>query len=300
MLKVKVTVPAVCTGLGPGLDALGLALALHDTLEFSLRPDSQLAITVQGEGDDPASLRHPALRAAIRLFQTLERAPAGLNVAISNRIPAGCGLGDQAALTVGGLIGANNLLDAPIKREALIDMACDLTGQPASVITSMLGGLTVTSGTGRDLLYRRLDAAAFKVVLIVPEMADFAAHTRADGMPPMRLEDVAFNMGRAALVIEAFRKNDLDLLGRAMQDRLVEPHRKALIPGYDEVVAAARQAGAVAVALSGNGPALIAFTAVNHKRVEESMQHAFADANIRARAWSVNVDTQGVAINLTR
>ncbi len=300
MLKVKVTVPAVCTGLGPGLDALGLALALHNTLEFGLRSDSQLVISTQGEGDDPASLRHPALHAAVRLFQTLERAPAGLTITINNRIPAGCGLGDLAALTVGGLIGANNMLDAPIKRDALIEMGCELTGQPAYIITAMLGGLVATSGTGRDLLYRRLETAALKVVIVVPDVPDYAQNVKAKLPTNPTLQDASFNLGRAALVLEAFRKNDLDLLGRAIQDRLIAPQRKELIPGYEAAIDAAQQAGAVGVALSGDGPALVAFTAVNHKRVEESMQRAFSEAGIRSRAWTVNVDTQGVAISLTR
>ena len=97
MLKVKVTVPAACTGLGSGLDSLGLALALHNTFEFGLRADSQLSITLQGEGNLPATVRHPSLRAAIALFQLVERAPAGFNVTINSRIPSGCGLGDLAA-----------------------------------------------------------------------------------------------------------------------------------------------------------------------------------------------------------
>ncbi len=298
MLKVKVTVPAACTGLGPGLDALGLALALHDTLEFGLRANSQFVIHSEGEGDQAETLRHPTLRAAIALFQRLERAPAGLTVTITNQIPVSCGLGDIAALTVGGLVGANNLLDAPLKRDDLIEMACTLSDQPTAVITALLGGLTAASGTGRDLLYRRLEVAALKVVIIVPKIDGYGNASAA--LPPIPLADAAFNMGRSALVIEALRKNDSDLLGRAMQDHVLAPHVKALIPGYEAAISAAHEAGATAVSLCGGGPALIAFTQVNHKRVEDAMQLAFNEAGIRSRVWTVNVDTQGVAISLMR
>ncbi len=302
MLKVKVTVPAACTGIGPGLGTLGLALALQDTLEFSLRSDTQCVIDLQGEGDQPASLRHPAMRAAITLFQSLERAPAGFSLAVTSRIPADCGLGDLAALTVGGLIGANNLLDAPLKRETLIDMACELIGQPAAVITSFLGGLTITSSsdTKRDMLYRRLEVAALKVVLIVPELPDYAEQIAQATIPPIALEDAALSLSRTVLLVEAFRKNDLDLLGRVMQDHLIESQREPFIPGFEAAVNAAKAAGAAAVSLSGTGPALIAITQVNHKRVEDAMQAAFAEVKVRSRAWTLNVDTQGVAISLMR
>jgi len=298
MLKVKVTVPAACIGLGPGLDALGLALALHNTLEFGVRADSQFAISISGEGSYPASLRHPAMHAAITLFQLSESAPAGLNVTITNRIPQNCGLGDLAALTIGGLVGANNLLAAPLKREALIELACSLTKQPASVVTALLGGLAITSGMGHELIYRRIDVTALKVVIIVPELP--AYEDPAIDLPPITLADMSFNIGQAALVVEALRKSDFDLLGRALRDRLLESQLPKVIPGYAAVIAAAREAGAIGVTLCGNGPALMAFTQVNHKRVEDSMQQAFSDAKIRARVWTVNVDTQGVAINVTQ
>jgi homoserine kinase len=314
MLKVTVTVPAACTGLGPGLESFSLALALRETLEFSVRSDSQLALYIHGEGapaeeNRPPNLHHPALRAAIAVFQSQESAPAGLSVTIQNRIPVGCGLGDAAALTIGGLLGANNLLDTPLKRDELIEMACALTGQPTAPIAALLGGLVVTNAVGStgdifgaraNRLYRRVNVAAdaIKAVIVLPDLAAYS-----DPFPtlaPVPVAELARSAGRAALMMEAFRTGDWPLLARTLPDPLVEPGRRALITGADEAIAAAQEAGALCTAVSGSGPALIAFALVNHKRIEDALERAFAAVNVRARVWTANVDTQGVTVSVTR
>lgn len=300
MLKVTVTVPAACTGLGPGLESFSLALALRETLEFSVRPDSQLALYVHGEGDRPPDLRHPALRAAIAVFQNQESAPAGLSVSVQSRIPPNCGLGDIAALTVGGLLGANNLLDTPLKRDELIDIACKLTGLESAPIAALLGGLVVTSSAGSERIYRRVAVAAdaLKAVIVLPDLAAYS-----DPLPtlaPVSLTELAGISGRAALMMEAFRAGDWSLLARTLPDPLVAPRRRALITGADQAIAAAQEAGALCTVVCGGGPALIAFALVNHKRIEDALQRAFAESNIRSRAWTANVDTQGVTVSVSR
>jgi homoserine kinase len=296
MTRVTVTVPAVCLNLGPGIDSLGLALALHNTVEMSLYPNLEVSISVRGEGQSayPNTPDHPVLRAARALWG--ERDP-GVFVTCTGEIPPGVGLGDDVAWTVGGLVAANNLVESAhlLTRERLIERASTLTDKPAAVVAAMHGGLTVTSSD--QLLYQRLAIPALRVVLAVPEIADCA-----DKVPPTRpdridLADAIFNIGRTALVIDALRRGDMDALCRAMQDRLLEPQRKGLIPAYDQVIASARAAGAAATAICGDGPALVAFASANHIAIESAMRAAFRQAGIQARTWTLNVDTQGIAIN---
>ncbi len=282
MLKVKVTVPASCVGLVPGADMLGLALGLHDTLEFSIRADTQFVI--EANGDYPASLRHPAMKAAVALFQRFERAPAGFSVSINSRIPVGCGLGDYAALTVGGLVAANNLIGTPLKREQVAEMAVALTGQPAPVVTSLFGGLTATVA-GDKLLFRRLDTSAQKMILALP------SEMKKPDAKPDRAAFAALS-GRTALLIEAFRKNDMTLLADLLRDATAQAAR---LPGGVE--AAARKAGALGVAWCGEGPALLAFATGNHREIEAEMQRALGGT--KARTWLVNLDTQGVSVSVS-
>lgn len=300
MHKVSVSVPAVCTHLGPGYEVLGLALNLRTTVEMALRDDDRLTIQVRGEGEDrlPEDLYNPATMAAIALFQSLERAPAGLNVVCASRIPLDVGLGARVALTVGGLVAANNLLGSPLQREDLIALAGRLSGRPAAAIAAMRGGLCATSAEPDDLLYRVIDIEPLHLVLALPDRSASTPESRSDLPQVVPLADAVHNIGRALLLVEALREGDFALLSRALSDRLHEPYRSDDIPGYAAAAEAARDAGASGVALCGAGPALIAFAARDHAAVERALAGAFEAAGVAVQTHIVAVDTQGVVINV--
>ncbi len=240
------------------------------------------------------------MRAAIRLFQSLEQAPAGLHVRCTGTIPLDVGLSGRATLVVAGLVGANNLLGSPYTHDQLIRMAAEITGQPEAVVTAMRGGLGIcATGSGpNELYYRALEIKPQRVVIAIPQIADYTPRLR-DTLPhAVPMEDAIFNVGHTLLLIEALRTGSLGLLQHAIQDRLHEPYRVHHIPGFDAVKAAAHEAGAVAVTLCGAGPALMAFANVNHQSIETAMQGAFAQAGVAARTWSLGVDMQGVVISV--
>ena len=203
---------------------------------------------------------------------------------------------------VGGMVALNNLLDVPpINRDGIIVEASKLA-EPAAVVTAMLGGLTMTSGSGGsdDLLYRSLRIPHLQVVLAVPEINDYEQPAAKSSQKKVDIRDAAFNIGRTALVVEALRQSDMTLLSKAMHDHLHEPHRKALVPGFDSVVAAGKQAGAAAVVFSGDGPALLAFASAHHQAIELALKEAFKKAGIMVRTWILNTDSQGVTISAMR
>ncbi|MCD4685248.1 MAG: homoserine kinase [Anaerolineae bacterium] len=300
MHKVNVSVPAVSTNVGPGYDALGLALNLRNVIEMYLPNDDQLVVEMRGEGHDvlPGDVRHPIMRAAIRLFQSLEQAPAGLHVRCAGQIPLDVGLSARATMVVGGLVGANNLIGSPYTHEDLIHMAAEISGQPEAVVTAMRGGLGICS-TGEDgLFYRALEITPLRVVLAVPILEQYTPRLR-DSLPEtVTMTDAVYNLGRSMLLVEALRSGDFDLLRHAVQDRLHEPHRRHYIPAFDAVAAAAEQAGALAVTLCGAGPALIAFAEGQHQRIESAIVTTFKAAGVEARTWALGVDMQGVVISV--
>ncbi|RPI97100.1 MAG: homoserine kinase [Chloroflexi bacterium] len=300
MQKVSVSIPAVSTNVGPGYDVLGLALNFRNVIEMSLRTDDQLTVEVRGEGKGvlPENYYHPAMEAAIRLFQHLEQAPVGLSVRAHNAIPLDVGLSARATMVVGGLVGANNLVGSPFSHDKLIEMAAAITGQPESVVTAMRGGLGICSQGPSGLLYRAIETTPMRVVLVVPHLPDYQRRLRPDLPGKFDMADVVYNIGHTALLIEALRRGDFKLLRDALDDRLHEPTRREQIPAYPAVVRAAQEAGAAAVALCGAGPALVAFAAYNHQLIEETMRDAFQAAGIEARTWSVGVDMQGVVISV--
>jgi len=302
MYKVNVSVPAVSTNVGPGFDVLGLALNLRNVVELSLRADDRLDVHVEGEGQEALALdvTNPAMRAAVRLFQELEQAPAGLNVRCANRIPYGVGLSARVSLAVGGLVGANNLLGGPLSHDALVRMAVELTGDGAAVVAAISGGLSVCSAGAGGPIYRTVPIRPLRAVIAVPRLPDFQPRLRADLPARVTMSDAIHNIGHAALVIEALRLGDFKLLREALSDRLHEPYRRQHIPAYPAIVAAAEDAGAVAVTLCGAGPALLAFATYNHESIEQAMQRAFRAAGIEARTWSLPSDQQGVVISVVQ
>lgn len=300
MHKVNVSVPAVSTNVGPGYDALGLALNLRNVIEMYLPGDDQLVVEMRGEGHDllPGDVRHPIMRAAIRMFQSLEQAPAGLHVRCTGEIPLDVGLSARATMIVGGLVGANNLIGSPYTHEELIHMAAQLSGQPESVVTAMRGGLGICSAGEDGLFYRAIEIVPLRVVLAVPTLDQYTPRLR-DSLPDrVTMADAVHNLGRSMLLVEALRSGDFDLLRHAVQDRLHEPHRCHYIPAFDAVKAAAMDAGALAVTLCGAGPALLAFAARHHQEIESAIVTTFRGAGVAARTWTLGIDMQGVVISV--
>src|SRR6185369_3635501 len=112
------------------------------------------------------------------------------------------------------------------------------------------------------------------------------------------LKDAVHNISRAVLVTEAFRNGDFDLLGKTMTDTLHQPYRLKLIPGAEAAMAAAKEAGASAVALSGAGPSLIAFSSKAESAIGESMQRAFESAGLSARVFDLQASPQGASVGI--
>jgi homoserine kinase len=298
MRKAKVTVPAVSTNLGPGVESLGLALSMHVTATFVERSDSQLLIETHGE--DSADLSpdcyHPVMYAAIRVFQRLEDSPAGLRIDIRNAIPLQSGLGAEEAMTVAGLIGANSLMGNPLERDELLAIGAEIMGRADGLIGAMLGGLTMCAAEEEGpLLYRRMSITPYKVLIILPQITDYEAEL-VQPAAKLNAKDALFNLGHLALAVEALREGDFELMGRTFHDRLLTPALEHTIPGYHQAIQAAYDAGAAAVTVSGQGPALVVFTLFNHYKIADAVQSVFDTRDILSRVWTLTVDTQGVVV----
>ncbi|MCA0453343.1 MAG: homoserine kinase [Chloroflexi bacterium] len=301
MYKVKITLPATVTNLGPGLNSLGLAVGLYTIIEISRRSDEQLIVETEGEGAGRygMGLRHPTALAIMRLFQKQEKAVLGLNIKISNHIPLSSGLGAEAAFWVAGLIGANNLMNGIYNRKQILEIAATVSGLPSQVVTSIMGGLTASFTSGEQVIYRALPTSSLNVVVALPQLKQYSAEgakVKPDRVP---LNDALFNLSRVPLLVEALRTGDLKLIGQLMDDRLHIPYLKPQITGFDHASEMARRAGAVAVSLSGEGPALVAFAENNHKLIATTMELAFENSGVKARTWVVPIDTQGVVISVS-
>ncbi|AEF94839.1 Homoserine kinase [Desulfotomaculum nigrificans CO-1-SRB] len=279
---VRVAVPATTANMGPGFDCLGMALNLYNEIYMSISGD-KLSIEVEGEGamDISRDEQNIVYRAARRVYAELGQPVPGLTIKLVNKIPTSRGLGSSAAAIVGGLTAANRLTGERLSQERLLELATELEGHPDNVAPALLGGIVISVLQDSKVHYLRIDPpAGLNTVVAIP---DFPLSTRAarEVLPQrVSLQEAVFNLSRAALLVGALCEKRLDLLQVAGQDVLHQPHRANLVPGMKEVMAAARQAGALNVTLSGAGPTVIALTCGAEEAVAASMQHSFKQAGV--------------------
>lgn len=295
--EVRVSVPATSANLGPGFDCLGLALSLHNEIIMA-ETGQGISVTVSGEGAGllPADARNLAVRAAERVFGAIGRRPTGLRVELHNRIPVGSGLGSSAAAVLGGMLAANALCGSPLPRDDVVQTAAEMEGHPDNVAPAATGGLALSFSEAGRLRVVPLPILALRVVVVLPNFALPTAEARALLPEQLSRADAVFNIGRAALLVHALETGDLEQLGSAMQDRLHQPYRLPLIPGADEAARAAREKGALGVALSGAGPSLLAIARDGWEGIQAAMQAAFARAGLSSRGWVLDVDGRGAVV----
>lgn len=292
MHNITVKVPATSANLGPGFDALGLALDLWNESTFEPADDFTVYIEGEGKGRISQGRNNLIIRAALKLAEHVSSELSPFVVRCINRIPIGSGLGSSAAATLTGLLAANALTGATLSQEDILHLASGIEGHPDNIAPALLGGLIVsTEGEGK-IIARKLPVAPLSITVVVPDFR-FPTRQARKALPhKVRLKDAVQNISRAILVADAFRTGDLSQLGEAMSDVLHQPYRLPLIPGARAAMRAAQAEGA-AVALSGAGPSLIAFSSRAEAGPGEVMKQAFKDAGLHARIFPLQVSDKG-------
>jgi homoserine kinase len=302
-MRVHVRVPATTANLGPGFDALGLALDLWNETIWTPTRDGKIRVTISGEGEDilPADATNRVVAVALSLYDRVGVTCEGLRVHCINRIPLGSGLGSSSAAIVSGLLGANALLGEPLSREEILQRAIETEGHPDNVAPAMLGGLVVSVLHNGQVVSIKLPARAprapLRATVVLPKFEFPTEYARSILPRTVDRQDAIFNISRAILVAEALRTGDVDLLGKVMDDRLHQPYRLPLIPGALAAIEAARRAGAAAVALSGAGPSLIAFSRDGNPEIGEAMRREFERAGLEARVFHLCISEQGARVH---
>ena len=205
---VRVRVPATSANLGPGFDALGLALSLHDEVDAWVC-ESGLSIEISGEGADLAGAgeEHLVVRAMRAAFAVTGGQPPGLGLRCVNRIPHGRGLGSSAAAIVAGILAARALAEparTPLPDGALLGLATEIEGHPDNVAACLAGGLTIAwTAAGQPRMARLEPLASIRPVICVgpaPVRTEVARRLLPDLVPH---RDAAANAGRSALLVAA-------------------------------------------------------------------------------------------------
>ncbi|GLY89380.1 homoserine kinase [Actinoallomurus iriomotensis] len=257
---VRVRVPATSANLGPGFDALGLALGLYDDVEVEVA-GSGLSIEVSGEGEETAGrgADHLVARTFHAAYDRLGGEPTGLRIRCVNRIPHARGLGSSSAATIAGILAARALHPAGEKftDDDVLALATRIEGHPDNVAPCLAGGLTIAWETSGGARMTRMEVSSrVRPVALVPDVR--LATERARGLLPDTVPhaDAAANAGRAALLVAALTARP-ELLLDATEDRLHQSYRAPAMPESLDLVERLRAKGVAAV-VSGAGPTVLA------------------------------------------
>ena len=257
---VTVKVPATTANLGPGLDTLGLALAIYDELHVAVRAEAGAFVEVHGvgEGEVPTDASNLVVQSIAAVFEAYDQPMPGLSLVANNVIPHGRGLGSSGAAIVSGIMAAKGLLEGvvAIDSDALLRLATELEGHPDNVAPALFGGLTIawTSNDGprhKKLMVHR----GVSPLVAVPETTMSTKLARSLQPASVPHEDAIFNVSRSALLVAALVQSP-ELLLAATEDRLHQNYRASAMVESDKLIQALRGEGLAAV-VSGAGPSVL-------------------------------------------
>lgn len=310
--RIRVFAPASVANLGPGFDVLGLTLSsLGDELEAELQDSNGIEIVeITGDGGvlprDPD--RNVVGRAAADVVRRAVEAglpPCGIRLHLHKRMPLASGLGSSGASSAAGAVAANELFGRPLSPREVVQSAMEgeigASGSPHAdnVAPSVLGGI---------VLIRSYDPFDLIQLPVPPELRVSVVHphyrlSTADARRLLEgrrfaLDEIISNIGNASALIAGLYSGDLELLGRATTDRLIEPLRAPLIPGFDAVKKAALDHGALGCSIAGAGPSVFAFARGDEagRRIGQAMQEAFRSVSLESDLFVDAVNTTGVRV----
>lgn len=273
---ITIHAPGTVANLVCGFDILGLALnEPYDVMEFRLRDEPGVIIHNRDTYNLPTEPEQNV--AGVVLLAALEKAGSsrGIEVWIEKRIKPGSGIGSSAASAAGAAIGAQHLLDHPFTQDDLVQLA--MQGEKLAsgvkhadnIAPCLLGGVSlIRSIHPLDII--AIPAPDLHVTVVHPQIEVRTSDARQILRQQVLLKDAIRQWGNIAGLVTGFLKNDLDLIGRSLEDVIIEPVRSILIPGFDEVKMRCRQAGALGGGISGSGPSIFMLSR------DEATAHAVA------------------------
>jgi homoserine kinase len=247
-----VRVPASSANLGPGYDVMAAALSLHLELEVAEADGFSVDTGDQPVPDDRRNL-------CVRAFEALHPAD-GLRFEIRSEIPPARGLGSSAAAIVAGLAAADHMFELGLEREQIYARAVELEGHPDNVGAALYGGFVVCpQGDGAQMPAPvRLDPPeGVEGVMVIPDEQVSTEQARAALPIEVAVTDAVANIAAASQLVLGIERSDLTLISRGLADRLHQPNRAALYPRSMELLAEARDLGAIGATISGAGPGLL-------------------------------------------
>jgi homoserine kinase len=304
MQKVKISCPASVANLVCGFDILGMALnEPHDVMEMYLTETPGILIHHKDKHHLPTDPEKNVAGAALISLMSELKHPAGFELTIDKQIKPGSGLGSSAASSAGAVVAANYLLGNIFSKVDLVRFA--MAGEKVAsgvkhadnIAPCIYGGIIlIRSIFPLDII--ELSAPPLSITVVHPQIEVKTSDARQILRKEVQLKNAIKQWGNIGGLIAGLMKNDYELIGRSLEDVIIEPVRSMLIPGFDEVKKKCREAGALGGGISGSGPSIFMLSKekITAKEIECVMKDIYTSLGIEFKTYVTTVNYEGVKV----
>lgn len=301
---VTVNVPGTVSNLVCGFDIMGLCLEEpYDLMHVKLIDEAKVIINNTNGFDLPTDPTQNTAGAPLLEIINRHGNAFGFEVTIDKRIKPGSGLGSSAASAAGAVVAANHLLGNIYNNEQLVDLAMygEVIASGArhadNLAPCIFGGVTLIRSTS-PLDVINIPSPDFYITVVHPQIEVKTSYARSILPTEVPLKSAITQWANVAGLVAGFFKNDMELIKRSLQDVIVEPVRKKLIPGYDDVKTLSMEVGALGGGISGAGPSMFMISADNitARRVEVVMEGIYTKLGINYKTYVSKVSNKGARV----
>ena len=303
MKSIRVFCPGTIANVSCGFDVLGLSLAgVGEYMTVTQTPTKGITISeITGQDLPLETAKNVAGVAGLALLEALG-SEAGFDIKIEKKIKAGSGIGSSAASSAGAVWAINHLLGNPYTTIELIPFAMEgerLASGVAhadNVAPALLGGFTLVRSTDPLDVVSLPSPRELYATVIHPQIEIKTADSRRILKSSLSLKDAITQWGNVGGLVAGLYREDYELIGRSLQDVVIEPVRSILIPGFDEIKAAALNAGALGCCISGSGPSVFALSKGADKahEVAQQLKEVYTPMGIPFDIHISNINEKGV------
>ncbi|MBE0492540.1 MAG: homoserine kinase [Sulfurospirillum sp.] len=285
-------IPATSANLGPGFDTLGLALQLYNFV--TIKPSSCYSISIKGEGAKKPKLKVNNMFVSLfyEIYQELQGKKDPFRFEFQNNIPFARGLGSSSAVIVGAIIGAYEMANIKISKEALLNRALYYETHPDNIAPAVYGGFTSSVVVnGRVKTLKKELPNNLRAVVVIPDRAMSTAHSRGQLPKNYSMKDVVYNLSRVGAMSAAFFSEDWEMLRFIANDCMHEHRRMQKLKELFEVRRVAMQAGVLMSTLSGSGSTMFNLC---YEKESEAITEALQKSFPLFKVLSLGFDNTGV------
>jgi homoserine kinase len=303
--RIKIFCPATIANISCGFDVLGLALGtVGDEMVIRKVRRPGLTITrITGQDLPMETDKNVAGVAGLAMLKALEYTE-GFEVEIHKKIKAGSGIGSSAASASGVVWGINKLLGDPCSEEQLVRFAMEGeklasgTAHADNVAPAIYGGITLVRSSDPLDVVRIHSPAELYASVVHPHIEIKTADSRMILRTSISLADGIRQWGNLGALVAGLFREDYDLIGRSLEDHIIEPIRSILIPGFDDIKREAIAAGALGCGISGSGPSIFALSRgrATAAKVSETMSRVLETIDLDHDTYVSGINTQGIQI----